>query len=152
MRTPGVVHAAVVEAAVGPGEVDELEEAELGVEPLGGEHRDRLHAVAVDHHHLAGIELAHEVGADDVEGRRLGGEHPAARLEQAEAQGPEPVRVAHADDALGVDDDQREGALEAGQDLDQGLDQRIVGIDVVDRRPWPRSRRTAARPRGRSRT
>ena len=128
----GVVHAAAVEAAVGPGEVDELEEAELGVEPLGGEHRDRLHAVAVDDHHLAGVELAHEVGADDVEGRRLGGEHPATRLEQTEAQGPEAVRVAHADDPLGVHDDQREGAFEAGQDLDEGLDQGIAGDDVVD--------------------
>ena len=34
---PGLVHAPAVEAGVGPGEVHELEQAELGVEPLGGE-------------------------------------------------------------------------------------------------------------------
>jgi hypothetical protein len=58
-----------VEAGVGPGEVDELEDAQLGVEPLGGEGPLGADLLAVDHHHLPGLQLADEGGPDHVEGR-----------------------------------------------------------------------------------
>ena len=113
----GLVHALAVEAGVGSGEVDELEQAELRVDPLVGEGLERPRAGGVDHDHLAGQELADEVGADDVEGRALRRQHPAAVLELAEAQRAEPVRVAHADHPRLVHDHEREGALEARQHL-----------------------------------
>ena len=66
-----LVHALAVEAAVGTGEVDELEQAQVGIDRIGAERVQRAHAVVVDDHHLAGLELTHEVGAHDVEGRSL---------------------------------------------------------------------------------
>ena len=74
----GLVDALVVEPGVGAGEVDELEQAELGVDPLVGEGAQRPGPGGVDDDHLAGVELAHEVGADDVERGALRGQHPAA--------------------------------------------------------------------------
>ena len=65
----GAVDLVAVERGVGPGEVDELEDAELGVEPLDGKRPLRAHLLAVDDDHLAGLELADEGGADDVERR-----------------------------------------------------------------------------------
>ena len=65
--TTGAVHFAAVELGVGPGEVHELDEAQLGVDALGRERTQRANAGGVDHDHLARIDFAHEVGADDVE-------------------------------------------------------------------------------------
>ena len=115
----GGVHRLAVEAAVGPGEVDELEQAQLGVDALGGEGRQRPGAGGVDDHHLARVELADEVGAHDVEGGRLRGQDPPV-VEPAQAQGAEAVGVAHPDHVGVVHQDQGEGALQLGQDLDQG--------------------------------
>ena len=56
---------------------------------------------------------------DDVEAGRLRREHPAV-VEPAQAQGAEPVGVAHADDVGVVHQHEGEGALELGQDLDEG--------------------------------
>src|SRR3546814_6842330 len=79
----GRVDALVVGARVGAGEVHELEQAELRVDSLAGERPHGAGTGGVDHHHLARVELAHEVGADDVEGRALRCEDPAV-LELAE--------------------------------------------------------------------
>ena len=116
---PGPVHALAVQEGVGSGEVDELEQAELGVDLVLGEQPHRPVAAGVDDDHLAGVELAHEVGADHVEGRVLRGEHPPV-VELAQAQRPEAVRVAHAHDVALVHQHEREGALERGHDLDEG--------------------------------
>ena len=56
----GLVHALPVEAAVRPGEVHELEQAEVGIDLVGREGVD-LAPGLVDDHHLAGVELADEV-------------------------------------------------------------------------------------------
>jgi hypothetical protein len=37
----------------------------------------RAHAVAIDDDHLARIDVAHELGLDQIEGAGLGGHHPA---------------------------------------------------------------------------
>ena len=112
-----LVDALVVEARVGTGEVDELEEAELGVDALVGERHDGAWPLGIDDHHLAGEQLPHEVRTHDVEGGALGREHPSTVFELAEAQGPEAVRVAHADHPRLIHDHEGERALEPGQDL-----------------------------------
>ena len=114
---PGRVHALAVEHRVGTREVDELEEAELRV-GLGV--ALRVHARRVDDEHLARLDLAHEVRADDVERGGLAGEHPPA-FDAAEHERPEPVRVAHADEVRFVHHHEREATLELGEHTLQRL-------------------------------
>ena len=76
---------------------------------------DATRAVLVDHQQFAGLELPHEVGADRVEGRGLRRQHPAPVTERAQAQGPEPVRVADADEPMLIEDDQRKRPLQLRQ-------------------------------------
>ena len=61
--------------AVGAGEVDVLEDAEAAL--VAAEGLDAVHARAVDDDDLARLDVAHELGADDVEGAGLAGQHPA---------------------------------------------------------------------------
>ena len=64
---------------------------------------------------LAHIEkLADEMGAHDVERRRLRRQHPTAG-EATEAQRPEAVGVARTDEVAVVHEHEREGARQAGQ-------------------------------------
>ena len=134
----GGVHRLAVEAAVGPGEVDELEQAQLGVDPLGGEGAQRAGAGGVDDHHLARVELADEVGAHDVEGGRLRRQHPPV-VEPAQAEGPEAVGVADADHVGVVHQDEGEGALQLGQHLEEGpLEVAAVAAGGRGRRTWRR--------------
>ena len=65
-------------------------------------------------HHLAGLDLADELGADDVEGAGLGGEHPAV-ADLPEHQRADAERVADADQLGAGHGDDREGALDAAQ-------------------------------------
>jgi hypothetical protein len=62
--------------AVGAREVHVLEDAEARRRGLEG--AQRAHARAVDHQHLAGLDVAHELGGDEVEGRGLAGDHVGA--------------------------------------------------------------------------
>ena len=105
-----------VEHTVGAREVHELEEAQSRVDPLSVERVHAAVAVGVDDDHLARLDLAHEVRADRVKGRGLGGEHPPV-IEPAEAQRAEAVGIAHADEMGLVHQHQRERAFEAGQHL-----------------------------------
>ena len=82
------MHLTPVELAVGPGQVDELEDAQAGIDPTGGEGVQGPAPGGVDDDHLTRLDLAHEVGADDVQGGRLGGQHPP-RVELAQAEGTE---------------------------------------------------------------
>ena len=83
------VDRAAADDGVWPGEIDVFEDAEprrifrheaVALEPLAG-----------DHHHLAVLDLAHEIGADDVERAGLGREHPGL-AELAEHERPDAVR------------------------------------------------------------
>ena len=69
-------------------------------------------AVGVDDDHLARLDLADEVRADDVERRGLAREHPAA-FDAPEHERPEAVAVAHTDEVRLVHEHEREAALEA---------------------------------------
>ncbi len=121
---PCGMHAAAEQVRVGPREVHELEEAELRVglgEPV------LAHARRVDHQHLAGFDLSHEVRAHDVERGRLAREHPAA-LDPTEHQWPEAVAIAHTDEVRLVHEDEREPAGETRQHaLERDLEVTTVG-------------------------
>ena len=109
---PGLMDALVVKPRVGSGEVHVLEEAQPWVDAIVGKRPQGSRPRGVDDHHLAGVELPHEVGADDVQRGALRGEHPTL-VELAEAQGAEPVGIAHTDDPALVHHDEGEGPLEA---------------------------------------
>ena len=125
------MHAAPVELSVGACEVHELEQAEPRLDSLERERTHRPRPGRVDDDHLAGVELTDEVGTDDVERGRLGGEHPAA-VEAPEAEGAEAVGVAHADDVLRVGEHERERSLELGEHRVQRDHERR--LDTVVRR------------------
>ena len=106
----GGVHAAAGDGGVRAGEVDVLEDAALGLrvgEPRGAQ------AVRVDREQLAGLDLADEGRADDVEGRGLARDDPAA-LEPAEHQRVHAVRVAGGVERVLVGEDEAEGARRVG--------------------------------------
>ena len=67
---PGLVQVASLHVRVGASEVDELEHAQ-GRSRVREAHRTRRVSGLQDDH-LAGLDVAHVLGADDVEGGRLG--------------------------------------------------------------------------------
>src|SRR5262249_6714369 len=75
-----------------------------------------------DHPPLAGLDLAHEIGADDVEGAGLRGKHPCF-AELAKHQRPDAVRIARTDELLVGEADQRISPLDLQQGLDELLDE-----------------------------
>ena len=142
---PGLVQVAALHVRIGPGEVDELEDAQGG-RRLGEADRARRDA-GLEDDHLAGLDVADVFGADDVERGRLGREAPAgrgvvagatgrrrgrpsARRQPPEDERPEAERIADADDPPLVEDDEAVGAADPRQDLAQRLDGvggRLVG-------------------------
>ena len=114
-----IIDAVALHHAVGPREIHILEDAEalrLDAERLhGGD------AALVEDDELARLDVAHIVGADDVEGAGLGREDPAvAPLAQHHRTDAE--RIAHADHHVVGDADQRIGALDLVQRVDQAVD------------------------------
>ena len=98
----------------------------------GSAYRELALAAGVDHDHLARLDVAHEVRADDVERARLAGEHPATIGEAPEHERPEAVRVAHADEVRVVHQHEREPALQPRQHLLDGvLEVTTVGARLV---------------------
>ena len=77
---------------------------------------DRLDAVVVDDDDLARLNVAHELGLNQVKRARLAREHIRA-VEFADGERPEAVRVAHADQLVLGHDNQRIGALNPLQTL-----------------------------------
>ena len=102
------MHAPPEHLRVGAREVDVFEDALR--HRFRRERTVRLHPGRADHHHLARLDVADERGVDQVEGARLRAED--LRLsEAAQRQRPEAPRVAHADDPIPGDENQRVGAL-----------------------------------------
>ena len=81
-----------------------------------------LEPLARDHHDLAILHLAHELGADDVERAGLRGEHPGV-AELAQHERPDAERIAGADQLLVGEADERVGAFDLEQRLDEFLDE-----------------------------
>ena len=101
----------------------------------------RVEAVGVGDDELAGRDLAHELGADEVERARLGGEDPVV-VDAADHERPEAVRVAEGDEPSLRQRDDRVGALEPAHRVRHGLvERRLVVRDqrrdqlAVGRRP-----------------
>ncbi len=120
-RLPGLLDRATTENRVGAGEVDELEHAEA----RRGD-RERLleaGAVLVDDDHLARLDLTDELGADDVQRRRLRGDDPPV-VEPSHTHRPKAHRVADADDRVVVHEGQGVRTFEAGEGLAARLDER----------------------------
>ena len=86
-----VVDVAALDRGIRPREIDIFEDAEARFLRL--ERESALDALGGDDHHLAGLQVAHEARADDVERAGLGGEDPGA-VEIAEHQRPDAERVA----------------------------------------------------------
>ena len=94
--------------------------------PLGLHHLARLQPALGQRDHLAGVHLAHQLGADDVEGAALRGDDEAV-AEPAERERPHPVRVAEGDDRVLGHHHGRVGALQPRHHLgDRVLDQLAV--------------------------
>ena len=129
---PGLMDVVAVEHAVGPGEVDELEQAQGRLDGRLGERMRRPAPGRVDHDHLARVELSHEVRAHDVERGGLGGEHPTL-FELAETQRPEAVRIADADHSTLVGQHERERTFEQRKHLAQRTLERAIVAVLVSR-------------------
>ena len=75
---------------------------------------------------FAVLDLTHELGADDVEGAGLGGEHIGA-AEAAEDQRADADRVAGADHHVVGDAGERVGALDLKGAVDEAVDDAALG-------------------------
>ena len=90
---------------------------------LGLHHLARLQPALGQADHLARVHLAHQLGADDVEGAALRGDDEAV-VEPAQRERPDPVRVAEGDDRVLGHHHGRVGALQPRHHLrDRVLDQ-----------------------------
>ena len=74
---------------------------------------------------LSGLDVAHELGADDVERAGLRGQDPGL-AEPAEHQRPHAERVAHPDDLVLRQRHQRIGALDLPQRIGQPIDDGVL--------------------------
>ena len=80
-----------------------------------------LDAVGGDGDDFAVLDLAHELGADDVERAGLGGQH-IGRAEAAEHERADADGIARADQHVVGETDERIGAFDLAQRLDEALD------------------------------
>ena len=119
----GGVHRAARDRGVRARQVDVLEHAALRLRC--GEPR-AAHAVGVDGQQLAGLDLAHERRADDVQRGRLARDHPAA-LEPPEDERADAVRIAGGVEGGLVGEDQRVRPAQPGQEPHRGLLDADVG-------------------------
>ena len=82
--------------------------------------------------HLAVLDLAHELGADDVEGAGFRGEHIGA-LELAEHQRTDAERIARGEHAVGGERHEGIAAFDLANGVDEALDRarlRAAGDEV----------------------
>ena len=91
----GGVHVDAVDVGIRAGEVDVLHRADGQLRVVGVLHD--LVAVVIYHHDFTGADVAHQLGADHIEGTGFGSEHVSAVLHLAEGKRAEAVRVERAD-------------------------------------------------------
>src|SRR6201999_4138694 len=109
---------------VRPGEVDIFEDAEAFLLPV--ERFDAVYALVVDDDDLPRLDVADEVGADDVQRAGFAGQDPAASApigrivaDAAQDQRPHAERIAHAHQGFVGKRDQGVGADHLLQRIDQ---------------------------------
>ncbi len=107
-----------------PGEIDVFEDA--GPRRLRRKRLEALDAALVDDDDLAILDVANETRADNVERAGLGGEDELA-VEFAKDERADAERIARADQLLVGQGDQRIGAFELAQRLDEALDRCAAG-------------------------
>src|SRR5215212_1701069 len=105
---PGACDLATVEARVGTGEVHVLEDAQSAARGLCPVAR---HTLVVYNDDLAGLHIAQEPGADDVQAARLAGDG-VTTLDFADAEGAEAMRVPKCDEFVTEDHGHRVSAFE----------------------------------------
>ena len=125
---PGLVHVLAVERAVGSGEVDELEEAEVGLD------RRRRSNGRTERHPVASMMT---ISPGSTSRTKWAPTTSSAGVSEASTQplsslprqsGQKPFGIAGADDVAFVHEHEREGALEAGQHLgERPLERPTVG-------------------------
>jgi hypothetical protein len=115
----GSVELDAAKLRVGPGEVDELEDAE-GARAVRRDGLARLIPVLVHDDHLPRGQLPLHLGAEQVEGAGLGGEEPVV-LEPPEDERADPLRVAEADELPLGEEDGGERALDLAHRAGNGL-------------------------------
>ena len=81
----------------------------------GGEGAGGLDFAILDHHHLARLNLAHKLGADDVQRAGFGRERPGAVAEPAKDERPNAQGIAHADQFGARHRDDGKRAFDAAQ-------------------------------------
>src|SRR5204863_480600 len=118
-----IVDAMAVDHAVGPREIDMLEDA--GPRPHRRERAVGADALVRDLDQLAGLDRSQIGRADHVERHRLGGED-IGLAEPAHDQRTDAERVAAGDDALRGQADQGIGALDLLQGVDEAVEQGAV--------------------------
>ena len=124
------MHRPARDRAVWPRQVDVFEDAALG---FGIGEAGRADAVGVDRQQLARLDVADERGADDVEGRGLGCDHPAA-VQPSQAQRPHAVRVTGGVQGVLVHEGQAERAAHGRQQFQRSLLQAGIGGAVRQQR------------------
>ena len=133
-RFADFVHALAIEARVGAGEVDVLEDAVLRRSGLG--EAAAPHAGAVDDEHLAGLDVADVLGADEIERGGLARDDVRVLVARQDAQTKraDAAGIAHDDDRVFVHEEERIGALHAAQRVgDAVFDRDFVALrDEVD--------------------
>src|SRR5215203_2255043 len=137
---PGAGDLASVEARVGTGEVHVLEDAQSPARGLGPVTRQTIVVYDDD---LAGLHVAQEPGADDVQAAGLAGDG-VTTLDLADAEGTEAVRVAESDELVSEDHGHRVGAFEAAHRAPDRLPDREPPLQLPHGR-----RRDVGRVRGR---
>ena len=90
----GLVHAEAEDIAVGPREVDVLEDAVRDARRR--ERPEAANPVMRDHHHLARLDVTNVGGANQIQGARLGTDDRRV-AQPADDEWPESVRVARRD-------------------------------------------------------
>jgi len=111
------VHITSGDRAVRPREVDVLENAE-GAPRVIGKRLDAPQALTVNHQNLARSDVTHKRGLDQIERAGLARQHPGVP-QPPERQRPESMRITNPDQLLLRLQDQRVGALDSTQCLDQ---------------------------------
>ena len=124
-----LVDRAAHHARVRAREVDVLEDAQGAAGALGEPHRAGR---ARRSDQLAGLDIAHERRAHDVQRAGLRGHHEPGR-QPPDRQGTEPHRIAGGEHAALVHEDERERALELRQDLERRVVQAVAHVPREER-------------------
>ncbi len=111
-------------AGVRPGQVHELEDAQS--RPRAPSEAGRVQPAVIDPDQLAGLDLADERGAHDVEGAGLGGDHEPLR-KLPHRQRAETVGIAGGEDRALVRHHEAERALELGEHAHRGALEVVMG-------------------------